>query len=146
MRIIGLGLAMGMLGLLFLTTAFAADMTSAAQRELQTATTHAGLAAGYSTVRDIELHLHHVVNCIEGKKGKNYFKPSGDVCEGMGNGLLSDLKDSGMAGAHALPYAEIASTVAMRGIAMGMNKDVARAKASAQAAKVILEQAKANFK
>ncbi len=132
---------------LFVTSVLAADMTTAAKRELDTAITHAGLAGGYNSTTEIELHLHHVVNCIEGKSGKNYKKdPFGDVCEGMGTGLLGDLKDSGMAGAHAAPYAEIADQVALWGIAQGMAKDVGRAKAAAQMAKLILEQAKANFK
>ncbi len=124
-----------------------AMMTSQATQELDTALLHAKFAAGYNSTAEIELHLHHVVNCIEGKSGKNYFKPSGDVCEGFkGNGLLADLKDSGMAGAHALPYVEIADSVALWGLAQGMRKDVGRAKVAAQVAASILAQAKANFK
>ncbi len=130
----------------FATSVLAANMTSQATKELDTATFHANAAAGYNALKEIELHLHHVVNCIEGKNGKNYFKPSGDVCEGRGNGLFADLKDSGMAGAHALPYVEIADTVALWGISKGMANDVGRAKAAAQMAKLILDQAKANFK
>lgn len=123
-----------------------ADMSNAARRELMTAATHARNAAGASSTSEIELHLHHVVNCIEGKSGKNYFQPSGDVCAGMGNGLLADLKDAGMAGAQALPYVEIAQTVALWGIAQGMKKDVARAKAAAGVAWMALDRAEANFK
>jgi hypothetical protein len=131
---------------LFVASARAADMTSAAKKELDTAIFHANAAAGYNTTKEIELHLHHVVNCLEGKNGKNYFTPSGDVCQGMGSGIFADLKDSGMAGAHALPYAEIADQVALWGISKGMANDVGRAKAAAQMAKLVLEQAKANFK
>ncbi len=131
---------------MFVTSALAADMMNAAKKELATATFHANAAAGYNATKEIELHLHHVVNCLEGKSGKNYFKASGDVCEGMGNGIFADLKDSGMAGAHALPYAEIADQVALWGISKGMANDVGRAKAAAQMAKLILDQAKANFK
>ncbi len=86
-----------------------ADMTGAAKKELQTAQTHAGFAAGYDTAAEVELHLHHVVNCLEGASGKNFKKEAGNVCEGQGNGIFADLKESGMAGAHALPYAEIAN-------------------------------------
>lgn len=123
-----------------------ADMSNAARRELMAAATHARFAAGYDSTTEIELHLHHVVNCIEGKSGKNYFQPSGDVCAGMGNGLLADLKDAGMAGAHALPYVEIAQTVALWGIAQGMKKDVARTKAAASVAWMALDRAEADFK
>ncbi|HLA24315.1 MAG TPA: hypothetical protein VJ206_02885, partial [bacterium] len=99
-----------------------------------------------TSVPAAELHLHHVVNCIEGKDGKNYFAASGDVCEGMGKGLLQDLQASGMAGGHALPYVEIAQSVSQWGLAQGMRKDVARAKAAAEVAHSALVQAKANFK
>jgi len=124
----------------------AADMMSAASKQLETATVHAKNAAGASSTAQIELHLHHVVNCIEGKDGKNYFAASGDVCEGMGNGLLKDLQASGMAGGHALPYVEIAQSVSLGGLAQGMRKDVARAKAAAEVAQSVLVLAKANFK
>ena len=137
--ILGLVLAMA-------TTASGAMMSGPADLELQTAITHAGLAAQQNTVAQIELHLHHVINCIEGKEGKNYFAGSGDVCQGMGRGLLADLNAAGMAGGHALPYAEIAQSVAVWGIAQGMRKDVARAKAAAELAQAALERAKANFK
>lgn len=146
MRISGMLLMLALAALVLTSAAQSADMTNAARRELTTAITHAGLAAGYNNAAEIELHLHHVVNCIEGKSGKNYFKPSGDVCEGMGNGLLADLKDARMAGAHAAPYVEIGSQVGLWGIAQGMAKDVGRAKAAAQMAKLVLEQAKVNFK
>ncbi len=146
MRPFSLMLVVVMMALALTSAALGADMTNAARRELQTAITHAGNAAGYNAVAEIELHLHHVVNCIEGNAGKNYFKASGDVCEGMGNGLVADLKDSGKAGARALPYVEIGNQVALWGLAQGMAKDVARAKAAAKMTKLILEQAKANFK
>jgi hypothetical protein len=87
-----------------------------------------------------------VINCIEGKGGKNYFAGSGDVCEGMGKGLLADLQAAGMAGGHALPYVEIAQSVSLWGLSQGMRKDLARAKAGAEIAQSALAQAKANFK
>ncbi len=121
-------------------------MSKAAEQQLQTAITHAGAAAGYNSTAQIELHLHYVVNCIEGKSGKDYFAGSGDVCQGMGKGLLTDLQSSGMVGAHALPYVEIAQTVALWGIAQGMRKDVARAKAAAQVTKAALERSRASLK
>ncbi len=127
-------------------TTSGAMMSGPADQELQTAITHAGLAARQTTVAQIELHLHHVINCIEGKEGKDYFAGSGDVCQGMGRGLLADLNAAGMAGGHALPYVEIAQSVAVWGIAQGMRKDVARARAAADLAQAALQRAKANFK
>src|SRR3970040_2704182 len=114
MRLSVLALAVAV-ATVFVTSALAAEMTSAAKKELDTAIFHANAAAGYNNTKQIELHLHHVVNCIEGKDGKNYFAASGDVCEGMGNGLLKDLQASGMAGGHALPYVELAQSVSLWG-------------------------------
>jgi len=121
-------------------------MTNAARKELTTAITEAGLAAGFSTTAQIELSLHHVVNCLEGKLGKNFHKESGDVCDGQGNGIFADLKDSGMAGAHAFPYAEIANQVALWGLGQAMAKDVGKAKVAAAVTKLVLGQAVENFK
>ncbi|HXF82982.1 MAG TPA: hypothetical protein VNN19_09555 [bacterium] len=126
--------------------AYGAMMEGPADRELATATTHAKLAATQSTLAATEQHLHHVLNCIEGKDGKNYLPSSGDPCQGMGKGLLADLQGAGMAGGHALPYVEIAQSVATWGIAQGMRKDFARAKAAAQLTQTALERATANFK
>ena len=141
------GVLLAVAVLLATTSVPAAEMMSgAAAKQLATAIAHAKNAAGASTTAQIELHLHHVVNCIEGKDGKNYFAASGDVCEGMGKGLLKDLQASGMAGGHALPYVEIAQSVSQWGLAQGMRKDVARAKAAAEVAHSALVQAKANFK
>lgn len=137
--ILGLVLAMA-------TTASGAMMSGPADLELQTAIAHAGLAAQQTRVAQIEFHLHHVINCIEGQEGKNYFAGSGDVCQGMGRGLLADLNAAGMAGGHALPYAEIAQSVAVWGVAQGMRKDSARARAAAEVAQAALQRAKANFK
>jgi hypothetical protein len=121
-------------------------MTGEAAKELDTAIVHAKNAAGASTQQQVELHLHHVINCIEGKDGKNFFAGSGDVCEGMGKGLLNDLQASGMAGGHALPYVEVALSNALWGLSQGMKKDLARAKVGAELAQNALEKAKANFK
>jgi hypothetical protein len=121
-------------------------MNEAVTKQLDTAIAHAKNAAGASTTAQVELHLHHVINCIEGKDGKNYFTGSGDVCQGMGQGLLKDLQAAGMAGGHALPYVEIAGSVALWGLSQGMRKDLARAKIAAEVAQSTLVQAKANFK
>jgi hypothetical protein len=121
-------------------------MNEAVTKQLDTAIAHAKNAAGASATAQVELHLHHVINCIEGKDGKNYFAGSGDVCQGMGQGLVKDLQGAGMAGGHALPYVEIADSVALWGLSKGMSKDLARAKIAAEVAQSTLVQAKANFK
>jgi len=37
-------------------------------------------------------HLGHVLNCIEGTKGKNFNASWGHVCQGQGDGILTDIK------------------------------------------------------
>src|SRR5713226_7189036 len=106
MRLTGLILIGGLVAAVALvaaSTALGADMMSAANTELATARTHAGFAAQYNTIAEVELHLHHVVNCLEWTSGKNFNQQAGNVCQGQGNGIFADLKDSGMAGAHTMP-------------------------------------------
>ena len=147
MRFVGMVLVVTALALTGASAVIGADMSNQAKRGLQTALAHAKEGARADSISKIELQLHYVVNCIEGKSGKNYFADSGDVCDAIkGNGLLADLKDAGMAGAHALPYAEIANQVALWGLGQGMAKNIGGAKAAAQMAKLILEQAQENFK
>lgn len=141
MHVLGVGLVLALAA-----GAMGAMMSGPADRQLDTAITHAGLAARQTTVAQVELHLHHVLNCIEGKDGKNYHAASGDVCQGMGRGLLADLSAAGMAGGHALPYAEVAQSIAVWGIAQGMRMDLARARAAAELTQLSLQRAKANFK
>ncbi len=146
MRLGGTLLVVGLVVLTAMVPALGADMTDAARKQLASATTEAGLAAGFTTSAQIERTLHRTINCLEGKLGKNFHKESGDACEGQGNGIFADLKDAGMPGAHALPFAEITNQVALWGLAQAMAKDVGRAKIAAAVSKVVLEQAVANFK
>jgi hypothetical protein len=146
MRLLGFVLGVAVLALVPVSATLGADMMMAASNGLKTALTHAGFAASYDAVAEVEMHLHHVVNCLEGDSGKNYHKDAGNPCMGQGNGILPDLKGSGMAGAHAIPYAEVADQVALWGIQQTMNKDVGRAKAAATVAKSALQLAIDNFK
>lgn len=146
MRRLAFVLGIAVLALLPAPATQGADMMMAASNSLKTALTHAGFAASYTAVAEVEQHLHHVVNCLEGANGKNYNKDAGNPCMGQGNGILPDLKDSGMAGAHASPYAEVADQVALWGIQQTMNKDIGRAHAAASVAKSALQLAIDNFK
>ena len=62
------------------------------QTELKTAITHAGFAEKYDSMKEVTLHLHHVVNCLVGANDPMYDKASGNPCEGQGNGILPDIK------------------------------------------------------
>ncbi len=60
--------------------------------ELKTAITHAGFAAKYDTMKEVSLHLHHVVNCLVGPNDKMFDKAAGNPCQGQGNGIMPDIK------------------------------------------------------
>jgi hypothetical protein len=63
-----------------------------AQREISTAITHASLADKMTNVSQVDLHLHHVINCLVGTKGVGFDAKAGDPCLGMGNGAINDYK------------------------------------------------------
>ena len=64
---------------------------------LKTARTHAMYSARAETLRDSIMHLGHVVNCLEGARGKNYDASNGNPCQGQGAGIIPDL-DAAMRG------------------------------------------------
>ncbi|MGN6604131.1 MAG: hypothetical protein ACTHK8_16865 [Ginsengibacter sp.] len=57
----------------------------------QTAAKHAEMAVNAKSVKEIQMHLHHVLNCLEGKSGKDYNASFGDPCNGQG--ALATLKN-----------------------------------------------------
>jgi hypothetical protein len=83
--------------------------------ELKTTITHVGEAAKAESLSAVQEHLGHVVNCIEGTKGKNFNASWGNPCEGQGNGILVDLKTA-QGGAAVLPTAQRAEAAAMAGL------------------------------
>lgn len=83
-------LLMGTLAAVALGTALAAADGAA---EISTALTHARMAAAGKDLKTVDMHLHHVVNCLVGAKGLGYDASAGDPCQGMGNGALNDSAD-----------------------------------------------------
>ena len=69
---------------------YAADMGMA--EELKTAITHAGFAEKYDTMKEVGMHLHHVVNCLVGESDPMFDKAAGNPCQGQGKGILPDIK------------------------------------------------------
>jgi hypothetical protein len=69
---------------------YAADMGMA--EELKTAITHAGFAEKYDSMKEVGLHLHHVVNCLVGESDPMFDKGAGNPCQGQGKGILPDIK------------------------------------------------------
>jgi len=81
--------------IVFLFTIFGVSTAYAntqAQREISTAITHASLADKMTNVSQVDLHLHHVINCLVGTKGVGFDAKAGDPCLGMGNGAINDYK------------------------------------------------------
>lgn len=75
------------LALLGVSSAYANTNTG---KEITTALIHARLAEKVGKLQEIHLHLHHVVNCLEGSKGVDFDAKAGNPCMGMGHGALND--------------------------------------------------------
>ena len=60
--------------------------------QLRTGIDHAKNAAGSGAMASAVGHLGHVVNCIEGTRGRNFNASWGHVCQGQGDGILTDIK------------------------------------------------------
>ncbi len=54
------------------------------QNQIQAAIVHAALAKNSSTVDDVKLHIHHVINIIEGEDGDNFDGSFGNPGDGVG--------------------------------------------------------------
>lgn len=69
---------------------------TAAENEISTAIDHAEFSVKANDVSAIHLHLHHVVNCLVGEKGKQFYAAAGDPCKGMGNGAINDAQSTAL--------------------------------------------------
>lgn len=74
-----------------LASAFAAGD---AAKQIATAEVHAQMAASVKDINMVHAHLHHVINCLVGPKGKLFDSKAEDPCQGMGDGAINDLADS----------------------------------------------------
>jgi len=79
-------------GLTIAATGARADMD--VNKEVSTAAQHAGLAAGSKELPMAQMHLHHVINCLVGPKGKGFDATPGNPCKDQGNGAIPDTKAS----------------------------------------------------
>lgn len=82
--------------------------------QLRTAATHATNAATSEAARSVREHLTHVVNCLEGPRGRNYSQAEGNPCQGQGNGIVPDLR-AAQGGAAWMPVVEAATDLALKG-------------------------------
>ena len=99
----------------------------------QTAMKHAELAVNAKSVIEIQMHLHHVLNCLEGKSGKDYNASFGDPCNGQG--ALATLKS----GTPGMARADNAIALARVGINL---QDEKPARLVAEAVHAILSESK----
>jgi len=102
--------------------------------QLRTAATHATNAATSEALRGAQSHLTHVVNCLEGARGRNYVQAELNPCQGQGNGVLVDLRTAREGGAW-MPVAETAADLALRGSKMS---DLASVRAAARGVAALL--------
>jgi hypothetical protein len=64
--------------------------------EISTAMDHAGYAAASTSITGVHMHLHHVLNCLEGPKGPGFDATQINPCAGRGNGAIPDASDAAM--------------------------------------------------
>jgi len=62
--------------------------------EITTAATHATLAGEATALSGVQMHLHHVLNCLVGAGGKGYDGKQIDPCKGAGSGAIPDMSDA----------------------------------------------------
>ena len=86
-------LAIGLVASMFSTAALARP---AAENEISTAIEHAEFSVNANNVATLHLHLHHVVNCLVGENGKQFYAKAGDPCKGMGNGAINDAHNAAL--------------------------------------------------
>jgi hypothetical protein len=106
-----------------------------AQTQLNTAISHARVSAGSDALGSAVNHLGHVLNCIEGARGKNFNAAWGHVCEGQGDGILLDIKTAQKA-ASVMPVLEAADGLAIAGV---KSKDLATVKVAARGVGSLLQ-------
>ncbi len=110
--------------------------------QLKTAQTHATNAARAETMRDSLWHLGHVVNCLEGARGKNYDAKNLNPCQGQGAGVIPDLEGAAQSGqmgmSSALDMARKADQLALDTLKL---TDLTQVKAGASKVSDMLGQA-----
>jgi len=96
---------------------------TAARTQLTTTIFHSGeLAQRGTAVAGTQLHLRHVINCLEGDKGPDFTAAVGNPCQGQGSGIINDLRTAVAAGApgaeQAQRFANVALKLALQAVAM----------------------------
>ncbi|MCE9651251.1 MAG: hypothetical protein K8R18_16650 [Parvibaculum sp.] len=63
-------------------------------KEIAAAAQHAGLAAQGTTLKEVQTHLHHTINCLVGPEGKGFAPKEMNPCAALGNGAIPDTADA----------------------------------------------------
>jgi hypothetical protein len=63
-------------------------------KEVSTAAQHAGLATKAGDMKGVQMHLHHVANCLVGPNGQGFDAAPGNPCKDQGNGAIPDTTDA----------------------------------------------------
>ncbi len=79
-------------------------------KQLSTAFHHASLAVKVKQAKMLHEHMHHVLNCLEGKDGKDFDASAGDPCKGQGNGAMNEANMSSHRKALLQQAADLART------------------------------------
>jgi hypothetical protein len=74
----------------FLIAASYPAMAADVKKELSTAITHAGMAAGSGDIKMVQTHLHHVINCLVGPSGAGFDAGQANPCKDQGMGAIPD--------------------------------------------------------
>lgn len=123
MRALALALVISAVTLIFAPAVLGqASVVANARTQLTTTIFHSGeLAQRGTAVAGTQLHLRHVINCLEGDKGPNFNTAAGYPCQGQGNGILNDLRAAVAASAAgsetALRFADVAHKLALQAVA-----------------------------
>jgi hypothetical protein len=103
-------------------------------KEVAAAAQHAGLAAQGTTLKEVQTHLHHTINCLVGPEGKGFAAKEMNPCAQLGTGAIPDTADA--AKKKAL---EVALSEAQDGLAEG---DLANAQKDAAKTQTMLDALK----
>ncbi len=109
---------------------------SEAKAQAKVAATHSGVAAGGQTVTFAREHLGEALVCIEGPSGQNVKASWENPCQGMGQGVLTDLQRM-KADPSLLQKAKSADAAAVAGM---QSSDLARIKAAAKQVSILMMQ------
>jgi hypothetical protein len=83
------------LGAMFVSAALASGVAFAdGPQQVATASKHAGFAAAATDMKDVQKHMHHVLNCLVGPNGKGFDASHGNPCNGQGQGAIPETADA----------------------------------------------------